>query len=149
MAQPGGAVGGAEGGAGGGAAGGAGGGESSPAGGGEMGEEITAAVARAKLSLQPGLQGRGGSQGRRGLQGGRGARGGDRGDEAEIVAEIAEDCGGPEPSLRRLRLQVCKRGMALETCPYPHSNPDPDPILNPSPSPNSNPSPEPDLNPNP
>ena len=67
-------------------------------------------MARAKLSLQPGLQGRGGLQGRaaglqggagRGLQGPRAGRGGD-----EEIEEAAEEGGGSEPPLRRLRLQV-------------------------------------------
>ena len=94
--------------------------------GGEMGAEILAAVARAKLSLQPGSQG-----GRRGLQGGGrgGLQGGGRGlqgsEEAEL-SEIAEDSGGPEPS---------------NPNPHPKPNPNPDP----SPNPNPDPDPSPDL----
>ena len=72
-------------------------------------------VARAKLSLQPGSQGRGGLQGRagglqggagRGLQGPRAGRGAD-----EEIDEAAEEGGGSEPPLRRLRLQVLGLGL--------------------------------------
>ena len=72
-------------------------------------------MARAKLSLQPGLQGRGGLQGRagglqggagRGLQGPRAGRGAD-----EEIDEAAEEGGGSESPLRRLRLQVLGLGL--------------------------------------